>query len=167
MLPVASRGFRERDAYTLSHDSPHMNKKIHFVSPMRALGAALFDHGLRVRADYDELLLAHRDFELRLHATEKADGCTLHCFVSIPEPRLAAGSLVLFNEIALEGYPAVAFGAGRGKVTFEFAWFHPVGADWRISADRCQGLIDRVVSALSFPDVRKNHSASVPRQAVA
>src|ERR1017187_10780358 len=46
-------------------------------SPVRAFGAALFDTGLRVREEYDELILNQRDFELRIHATERSDGCAV------------------------------------------------------------------------------------------
>jgi hypothetical protein len=49
--------------------------------------------------------------------------------------------------MAMEGYPVVAVGACQGKISCEFTWFHPEGVDWRISAERCQGLIDRVVGA--------------------
>jgi hypothetical protein len=116
-------------------------------SPVRAFGAALFDTGLRVREEYDELILNQRDFELRIHATERSDGCVVHCHVSVAELGFVPGSLGLFSEMAMEGYPVVAVGACRGKVSCEFTWFHPEGVDWRISAERCQGLIDRVVGA--------------------
>jgi hypothetical protein len=49
--------------------------------------------------------------------------------------------------MAREGYPVVGVGACGGRVSCEFTWFHPAGVDWRISADRCQGLIDRVVGS--------------------
>jgi hypothetical protein len=49
--------------------------------------------------------------------------------------------------MAMEGYPVVGVGACGGKVCCEFTWFHPEGVDWRISAERCQGLVDRVVGA--------------------
>ena len=118
-------------------------------SAVHSLGAALFDQGLRVRDEYDELILNQRNFELRVHVGDQTDGNNLRCSVSVPAQRIAAGTLVLFNEIALEGYPIVAFGAGQRQVTFEFAWFHPTGADWRISAERCQGLVDRIVGAFA------------------
>lgn len=126
-----------------------MHHSKHTPSAVRAFGAALFDHGLRVREECNELVFNQRDFELRINAAEQTHGHALRSFVSVAEERLAPGSLVLFNEISLEGYPVVAFGAGRGQVTFEFAWFHPTGADWRISAERCQGLVDRVVGSFA------------------
>ena len=119
-----------------------------FSSPVRALGAALFDTGLRVREEYDELILNRPGFELRVLAAERAGGCGVRCFISVAEHRLAAGYGETFNAMALEGYPVVAFGAGRGQATFEFSWFHPDGADWRISGQHCQVLVDRVVGSL-------------------
>jgi hypothetical protein len=116
-------------------------------SPIRALGAALFDIGLRVRDEYGELILNQRDFGLRVHATDWTGGLMVHCHISVTELGFVPGALGLFNEMALEGYPVVAVGASRGRVSCEFNWFHPEGVDWRISADRCQGLIDRVVGA--------------------
>jgi hypothetical protein len=116
-------------------------------SPLRAFGAALFDNGLRVREEYDELILERHDFSLRVHATERPGGVMLHCHVSVAELGFVPGSLGLFSEMAVEGYPVVGVGASCGKVSCEFTWFHPTGVDWRISADRCQGLIDRVVGA--------------------
>jgi hypothetical protein len=116
-------------------------------SPVRALGAALFDIGLRVRDEYGELILQQRDFSLRVHATERTGGVQVHCQVSVAELGFVPGSLGLFGEMAQEGYPVVAVGACQGRVSCEFDWFHPAGVDWRISADRCQGLVDRVVGA--------------------
>ena len=125
-------------------------KILHSVcSPACAFGSALSDLGLRVREEFDELSLVGRDFELRLHVSEQTGGSAIRCFVSITEGSLAGGAVVLFNEIALEGYPLVAIGSGRGKETFEFTWFQPEGADWRISAERCQGLIDRVTGGMA------------------
>jgi hypothetical protein len=139
-------------------------------SAVRSFGAALFDHGLRVREEYNELILNQRDFELRVHVSELADSNSLRCSISVPSQRIAAGTLVLFNEIALEGYPVVAFGAGQRQVTFEFAWFHPTGADWRISAERCQGLVDRVVGAFAVSSaeqaVRPSHAMIAPQRVV-
>lgn len=116
-------------------------------TPVRALGAALFDIGLRVREEYDELVLIKRFFVLRIHATGESGGSSIHCQVSVAELGFVPGSLGLFGEMAMEGYPVVAVGACGGRISCEFNWFHPDGVDWRISADRCQGLVDRVVGA--------------------
>ena len=118
-------------------------------SPVRALGAALFDTGLRVREECDELILNRSEFELRVSAVERSSGYMVRCVISIAEYRLMAGYGEIFNAMALEGYPVVAFGAGHGQVSFEFSWFHPEGADWRISGQHCQGLIDRVLGELA------------------
>ena len=114
---------------------------------LRALGAALFDSGLRVRDDYGELVLNQNDFGIRIHGVEMAGGCTLHCFISVAERGFMPGSLGLFEEMASEGYPVVAVGASCGRISCEFNWFHPEGADWRISAQRCEALVDRVLGA--------------------
>lgn len=116
-------------------------------SPVRAFGAALFDTGLRVREEYGELILSQHDFGLRIHATEKAGGWMLHCQISVAELGFVPGSLGLFSEMAMEGYPVVGVGACAGRVSCDFTWYHPQGVDWRISAERCQGLVDRVVGA--------------------
>jgi hypothetical protein len=57
----------------------------------------------------------------------------------------------------------VAFGAGRSLVSFEFSWFHPERADWRISAQHCQGLIARVLGELA-PIPQRYAGKSAPRQ---
>lgn len=116
-------------------------------SPVCALGAALFDAGLRVRQEYDELTLSQRDFGLRVHATERSGGWMVHCHILVDEAGFVPGSLGLFNEMAIEGYPVVGVGASRGRISCEFNWFHPENVEWRISAERCQGLVDRVVGA--------------------
>jgi len=116
-------------------------------SSVHAVGAALFDTGLRVREEYDELVLNQPGFGLRVNAIEKTGGCMLHCFISVTEQGFAPGSLGLFHEMASEGYPVVGVGACSGRISCEFTWFHPEGTDWRISAERCQALVDRVVGA--------------------
>jgi hypothetical protein len=126
-----------------------------YRSPVRALGAALFDTGLRVREEYDELILDQRDYSLRVQAPAKACGWTIRCHVSVAELGFVPGSLGLFNEMAMEGYPVVGIGACRGRISCDFEWFHPEGVDWRISAERCQGLIDRVLGARSFEPARR------------
>ena len=116
-------------------------------SSVRALGAALFDTGLRAREEYGELILCQRDFTLRVHTTERMGGSQVNCQISVTELGFAPGSLGLFGEMATEGYPVVAVGACAGKISCEFDWYHPEGVDWRISAERCLGLVDRVVGA--------------------
>lgn len=116
-------------------------------SPVRAFGAALFDSGLRVREEYGELTLNQRGYGLRIHATDGKGGWMIHCQISVDELGVAPGSLGLFSEMAMEGYPVVGVGACQGRVSCDFSWFHPEEVDWRISADRCLGLVDRVVGA--------------------
>lgn len=118
-------------------------------SPVRALGAALFDTGLRVRDEYDELVLDQRDYSLRVQTAAKASGWTIRCHISVAELGFVPGSLGLFSEMAMEGYPVVGIGASRGRISCDFEWFHPVGVEWRISAERCQGLVHRVLGARS------------------
>lgn len=130
-------------------------------SRARSLRAALSDYGLPVRDESAELVARQRDWELRVLLPGATGGNTVRCFVSVPESRLPSGALELFNMLALEGYPAVALGAGRGEVSFEFSWFHPAGADWRISAQRCQGLLERVVSSL--PPARRRRTRAARR----
>ena len=116
-------------------------------SPVRSLGVALFGTGLRVREEYNELTLNQPDFSLRIHMTEKAGGSTVHCCIMVAERGFESGSLRLFSEMAIEGYPVVGVGACAGRISCEFSWFHPDGVDWRISAERCQGLVDRVIGS--------------------
>ena len=47
---------------TLDKKSSPMKLLLPVRSPVRAFGAALFDTGLRVREEYDELILNQRDF---------------------------------------------------------------------------------------------------------
>ncbi len=130
-------------------------------APVRALGVALFDNGLRVREEYDELVLDQSDYALRIHVIERAGGSMVQCQVAVSELVLAPGSLGLFSEMALEGYPVVGVGACGGKISCEFSWFHPEGADWRISAERCVGLVDRVVGArVPLPRVRSHRAGA-------
>jgi len=118
-------------------------------SPVRALGAALFDIGLRVRDDYDDLVLDQRDYTLRITTSAKAGGSSIRCHISVPDLGFAPGSLGLFAEMAMDGYPVVGIGASRGRISCDFEWFHPDGVECRISAERCQGLVDRVLGARS------------------
>ncbi len=111
------------------------------------LGIALRDAALRVREEYGELVLDERGFGLRIRLRERAGGSELNCQVSVTELGFAPGSLGLFGEMASEGYPVVGVGACRGRISCEFAWFHPDGVEPRISAERCRGLVDRVVGA--------------------
>ena len=124
-------------------------------SPVRSLGAALFDTGLRVRDEYDELVLDQRDYSLRVQTLAKTSGWTIRCHISVSELGFVPGSLGLFSEMAMEGYPVVGIGASRGRISCDFEWFHRDGIDWRISAERCQGLIDRVLGARSFGSARR------------
>ena len=72
----------------------------------------------------------------------------MRCFISIAEERLLTSGIELFHELAVEGHPIVSYGAGRGSVSFGFEWRHPAGADWRISAQRIELLMQRLGVAL-------------------
>ena len=127
---------------------PHsMKTNLPVRSPVTSLSVALFGTGLRVREEYDELILNQHDFSLSIHTAEKPGGTTVHCCIMVAERGFEPGSLGLFSEMAMEGYPVVGVGACAGRISCEFSWFHPDGVDWRISAERCQGLVDRVVGA--------------------
>jgi hypothetical protein len=123
-----------------------MNTQSH--SPLRSFRAALNDHGIHTYEDYDELVHQSPDGDLRIFLKQKNHDQLLRCFISVSEERLLTSGLELFNDVALEGHPVVAYGAGRGQACFEFAWVHPDEADWRISAERVEVLLQRVHGAL-------------------
>lgn len=130
---------------------PHLPYTMNPTSLHRSLGqlrTALAFHGLRSREVFDELLHSSRDAEIRLTLGEQKNGQVIRCFISLDESRLLTSGLELFNELSLEGYPVVSFGAGRSQATFEFHWVHPDGADWRISGQRVEGLLQRLLCAL-------------------
>lgn len=118
------------------------------VPSLAPLRTALAYHGLPAREGFDELIHASRDCEVRLGLTYQRNGQVVRCSVSVEEARPLTSGLEIFNEMSLEGYPVVGFGAGRGRVTFDFSWVHPDGADWRISGQRVEGLMHRVVGTL-------------------
>jgi|GEM_PF-2691637 len=117
-------------------------------TPLIEFRSALALLGLRAREDYDELVHTGPDGEFRLSLQGRPHGQQVRCFISVPEERLLASGIELFHEIAVEGHPVVSYGAGRGSVSFGFEWFHPSGADWRISAQRLELLMQRVSVAL-------------------
>lgn len=117
-------------------------------TPVVELRSALAYRGLRAREDYDELVYSSPDCDVRLSLAKMGDGQLIRCFVSVAENRLLANGLEVFNEIAFEGHPTVAYGVGRGRTTFEFEWLHPDGADWRISGERVEILMHRVCGFL-------------------
>lgn len=88
------------------------------------------------------------DCQVRLTLVPQRRGQLIRCAISVEEERLLRSGLEVFNEISLEGYPAVGFGAGTRRATFDFNWVHPTGADWRISGQRVQGLIERLAGML-------------------
>lgn len=139
----------------MENNTSHSKTIRPLCSPLRSLGAALFDTGLRVRDEYDELVLDQRDYSLRVQTLAKTSGWTIRCHISVSELGFVPGSLGLFSEMAMEGYPVVGIGASRGRISCDFEWFHPEGVEWRISADRCQGLVDRVLGARSTGPIRK------------
>ena len=117
-------------------------------TPLVELRSALALAGLRTVEDYDELVHTGRDCEARLQLVTRGQGQQVRCQITLGEERMLVSGLELFNEIALEGHPIVAFGAGRGQAAFEFQWFHPKGADWRISCERLECLMQRLTCAL-------------------
>ena len=135
--------------HTMENKTPPLKTIRPLRSPVRSLGASLFDTGLRVRDEYDELVLDQRDYSLRVQTSTKTSGWTIRCHISVSELGFVPGSLGLFSEMAMEGYPVVGIGASRGRISCDFEWFHPEGVEWRISAERCQGLVDRVLGARS------------------
>lgn len=117
-------------------------------TPLIQFRSALAVLGLRTREDYDELVHADGDCEFRLSLLGQPHGQMIRCFLSVSETRLLTSGIELFHEIAVEGHPVVSYGAGQGSVTFGFEWYHPTGADWGISAQRLELLMQRVTVAL-------------------
>lgn len=117
-------------------------------TPLIECRSALALLGLRTREDYDELVHGDPDCEFRLSLRAARHGQQVRCLISVGEDRLLASGIELFHELSLEGHPVVSYGAGRGSVSFGFEWFHPTGADWRISAQRIELLMQRVAVAL-------------------
>lgn len=117
-------------------------------TPLLEFRSALALLGLRTREDYEELVHADADCEFRLSLRAERHGQRIRCFLSVAEERLLASGIELFHELAVEGHPIVSYGAGHGSVSFGFEWHHPGGADWRISAQRLELLMQRVAVAL-------------------
>jgi hypothetical protein len=114
-------------------------------TPLVECRSALSLLGLRTREDYEELVHGTvADGEFRLSLRPARHGQQIRCFISVTEERLLASGIELFHELAVEGHPIVSYGAGQGSVSFGFEWFHPTGADWRISAQRIELLMQRV-----------------------
>lgn len=117
-------------------------------TPVIELRSALACRGLRTREDYDELVYSSPECAARLSLSRLGNGQLIRCFISVAEDRLLANGLEVFNEVAFEGHPVVAYGFGRGQTTFEFEWLHPDGSDWRISGERVEILMQRVCGYL-------------------
>jgi hypothetical protein len=113
-------------------------------TPLIECRSALALLGLRTREDYDELVHADPDCEFRLTLRDQRHGQQIRCLISVSEERLLASGIELFHELSVEGHPIVSYGAGRGSVSFGFEWHHPAGADWKISAQRVELLLQRV-----------------------
>lgn len=116
-------------------------------TPLVECRSALALAGLRTREDYDELVHAGPDREIRVTLRGVRGGQQVRCLISLEEQRLPASGIEVFHELAVEGHPVVSYGAGRGQVSFGFEWMHPKGADWRISAQRVEVLLQRVTAA--------------------
>jgi hypothetical protein len=117
-------------------------------TPLIECRSALAVTGLRAFEDYDELVHHGADCDFRLSLAGRPHGQQVKCFLSVAESRLLASGIELFHELAVEGHPVVSYGAGQGSVTFGFEWQHPSGADWRISAQRIELLMQRLAVAL-------------------
>lgn len=117
-------------------------------TPLIACRSALALVGLRTREDFEELVHTGEDCEFRLSLGPKPHGQQVKCFISLAEERLLASGIELFHEMAVEGHPIVSYGAGHGSVSFGFEWYHPSGADWKISAQRIELLMQRLCVAL-------------------
>lgn len=131
-------------------------------SPIVQFRSALALAGLRTEEDYDELIQSGPDAELRLSLSRLGDGQLVQCFISFDESRLSLGALGLFDQLSAEGSPVVAYGFGRGQVTFEFEWLHTDRSEWRISARRVYELLQRLRAALG-PCPLPAHRAPVRR----
>ncbi|HYC69677.1 MAG TPA: hypothetical protein VEB66_00620 [Opitutaceae bacterium] len=135
-------------------------------TPLIELRSALARHGRRTREDFEELVLDSADCHGRVTVRPHAEGHRVLCSLDVEESRLIPSGLDLFNQLALDGHPLVAFGAGRGQVTFRFEWVHPQGAAWRISAERVEILIGQLVSSLcAKPAVFRPSRRISPRRA--
>ena len=135
-------------------------------NPVNSLRYALQDCGLRTHDEWDELVTRQPEREIRVQLVERTRGHQVRCFVSVPEERLQASGIELFNELAAEGQPIVAMGAGRRQVSFEFSWSQPPGSDWQGSAQRIQDLTQRIVGTLlPEPDYRARWTSSLPVRA--
>ncbi|MBI5423640.1 MAG: hypothetical protein HZA32_06095 [Opitutae bacterium] len=117
-------------------------------SPLIECRSALSLLGLRTQEDFDELIHVGQDGEFRLSLSGRPHGQQVKCFISLAEERLLTSGIELFHELAVEGHPVVSYGAGHGSVSFGFEWYHPTGADWKISAQRIELLMQRLVVAL-------------------
>lgn len=117
-------------------------------TPLIECRSALSLLGFRTQEDFDELVHVGADSEFRLSLSGRPHGQQVKCFISIAEERLLASGIELFHEMAVEGHPVVSYGAGHGSVSFGFEWYHPTGADWTISAQRIELLMQRLAVAL-------------------
>ncbi|MBX3738317.1 MAG: hypothetical protein KF715_16600 [Candidatus Didemnitutus sp.] len=117
-------------------------------TPLIECRSALSLLGFRTQEDFDELIHVGQDGEFRLSLGGRPHGQQVKCFISLAEERLLTSGIELFHEMAVEGHPVVSYGAGHGSVSFGFEWYHPAGADWKISAQRIELLMQRLVVAL-------------------
>lgn len=108
---------------------------------------ALAEAGIEVSNDGEGKAIVGSRREVGLQSftiARKPSGYSVHVNLDLPESRLPESGIHMFHELAVEGSPIVAYGAGNGRVTFGFEWYHPDGADWRISATRVALLMDRL-----------------------
>ncbi|HWA25961.1 MAG TPA: hypothetical protein VG734_09880 [Lacunisphaera sp.] len=113
-------------------------------TPIHEIRSALAILGFRTREDYDELVHDSDQGHCRLSLCRQELGQLVRCSISLEEERLLGRGLELFNELAGEGHPVVAYGIGRGQITFEFEWLHPGAVTWSFSADRVRCLMQRL-----------------------
>lgn len=117
-------------------------------TPLIEFRSALALGGVKTREDFDELVHTSPDCEVRMSLRRAGGGQCVRCVVYLSEERLLTGGFELFNEVGLEGHPIVAFGAGRGQVSYEFQWLHLDGAAWAISGERLRILVERLTLAV-------------------
>lgn len=117
-------------------------------TPSVELRSALALAGIRCREDYDDLVHDSDIGHMRLSLRRHEPGQLVRCFLSVGESRLLGGSLEAFHELAAEGHPVVAYGIGRGGVTFEFEWLQHDGRAWRASCERVGVLLGRLGAML-------------------
>jgi hypothetical protein len=118
-------------------------------TPLIEFRSALARSGFRTQEDYEELVRADGNYQLRLSLRSQETGHIVQCSISVDETRLRSSAIELFNDLCVEGRPVVSYGAGRGQFTFEFEWYQLEGLDWSGSVQRLDDLIQRMQSSFA------------------